>query len=198
MHRMLQTAACGAAVLLLLAGPMPAHAGGRWSFNLGLWGPPPVYVAPRPYYYDPYPPPVVYRRVYVVDPPPVYVTPPPVMAPAPEPAPATSARPKPPDLVLQKIGNLHSDDSDVREQAAKWLGAVRDPRALRPLTEVLEHDLDHDVREEAARSLGLIGGTYAEQALEAARQSDPSSDVRHAASKALARIAKESNKTATR
>jgi hypothetical protein len=172
-----------------------AHAHDRFSFGLNIWGPPPAYVGPS-YYYDPYPyypPPVVYRRVYVTAPPEkVYV------APAPAPAPVSAKRVRTADPVLVKIGELHSTDNDAREEAAKWLGQVRDPRAVRPLIEVLAHDPDHDVREESARSLGYIGGPDAERALLTASESDPKGDVRHAASKSLSRIAKESGKKIVR
>src|SRR5262245_60472984 len=91
-----------------------AQADGRFSFGLSIWGPPPVYYGP-PGIYDPYyPPPVVVRRVYVpVQPETVYVRPAPTIvnpapAPAPAPAPLTSHRSKSADMVLVKIGELHS------------------------------------------------------------------------------------------
>ena len=172
---------CGALV------PNAAQAHGRFSFSLGIWAPPPVYVGPPcydVYYYRP-------RPVYVVEPPPppVYVAPP---------AAARPGRTKVRDTVLVKIGELHSNDANTREEAAEWLGETRDPRAVRPLIEVLEHDPDHDVREQAAKALGRIGRLDAEQALRVASESDSASDVRHAASKALTRLAKESSKALSR
>ena len=188
-RRLIGVALLGTGFCLAL-GTVPAQAHDRFSFGLSIWGPPPIYVGP-PCCYEPYYPlPVVVRRVYVPTPPPetVYVTP----------APATSRRTKKADPVLVKIGELHSDDHDVREDAAKWLGDARDLRSLRPLIEVLQHDPNHDVREEAARALGQIGGQEAEQVLTTASVSDRDKDVRRAASKALSRMAKESTKRVVR
>lgn len=181
MSRMLRTLLVTGFGLCGLLSASVAEAHGKFSFSLGLWGPPPVYYGPP--CYDYYPPPVVYRRVYVTEPAPVYV--------APSPAPAQTSRKRTVDPVLQKIGELHSDDAETREEAAQWLGQVRDPRAVRPLIDVLKHDPDHDVREDAARALGSIGSRDAHDALLEASESDPERDVRRAASKALARLAKE-------
>ena len=184
MFRSLRTVLLAGVGLCGALAPNVAQAHGRFSFSLGVWGPPPVYVGPPcydVYYYRP-------RPVYVVEPPPppVYVVPP-----------AASTRPartRLRDTVLVKIGELHSNDSNTREEAAEWLGEARDPRAVRPLIEVLEHDPDHDVREQAAKALGRIGSLDAEQALRVAGESDPANDVRRAASKALTRLAKEASK----
>jgi HEAT repeat protein len=101
-------------------------------------------------------------------------------------------------MVLVKIGELHSDDSDVREDAAKWLGDSHDPRAVRPLIEAMQHDRKDDVREEAARALGQIGGMDAERALTITSTNDPDDDVRRSASKALARMVKQTTKRVSR
>jgi hypothetical protein len=184
--------------LSLTVGTRTAQADGRFSFGLSIWGPPPVYFGP-PGYYDPYyPPPVVVRRVYVPAPPEtIYVRPAPTVI-SPAPGPSSSRRSKPVDLVLVKIGELHSDDNDVREDAAKWLGESHDPRAVRPLIEVLQHDRKDDVREEAARALGQIGGMDAERALTITSTNDPDDDVRRGASKALARMAKQTSRRVAR
>jgi hypothetical protein len=185
-------------VCAISIGSGSARADGRFSFGLSIWGPPPVFVGP-PYAYGPYyPPPVVVRRVYVPTPvQPVYVRPSPVVV-SPAPAPASSRHPKPIDLVLVKIGELHSDDDDVREDAAKWLGDSRDSRAVRPLIETLMHDRKDDVREEAARGLGQIGGPDAERALTISSTNDPDDDVRRTASKSLARLARQTSKRVRR
>ena len=164
-----------------------AEAGDRFSFGLSIWGPPPIYVGP-PCCHEPYyAPPIAYRRVYAApQPEPVYVVP----SPAPAPAATSLRRSRQPDPVLAKIGELHSDDNDTREDAAEWLGDSHDPRAVRPLIEVLQHDRKDDVREAAAKSLGQIGGPDAERALTIASSNDRDNDVRHAASKALTRMAK--------
>ncbi len=170
---------------ILLSLPSSANAHDGFSFGLSTWGPPPIFIG-RPCCYDPYyPPPVVYRRVYA----------PPPRDPAYAPSAYVPAkRAKAADPVLVKIGELHSDDSDVREDAAKWLGATRDPRGVRPLIEVLQHDRKDDVREDAARALGEIGGIEAEQALTTASSVDPDNDVRRAAAKSLSKMAKAASK----
>ena len=59
------------------------HGGWGWGFGTGLVGG--AYVGTqiaRPYYYQPYPPPVVYQQPTIVQAaPPVYLTPPPVSTP---------------------------------------------------------------------------------------------------------------------
>jgi hypothetical protein len=196
MHRILRGAVMAGLVLSAALVCSVAEAHSKFSFSLGLWGPPPIYIGPR---YCDYPAPVIYRRVYVVDPPPpVYVTPPPAPAVAPVPVPALSSRRSANDAVLVKIGELHADDEETREEAVQWLGQVRDPRAVRPLIEVMENDPEKDIREDAARALGYIGSPDAEPALQVASQSDPESDVRRAASKALSRIVKESTRETNR
>jgi hypothetical protein len=171
-----------------------ADAGDRFSFGLNIWGPPPVHFGPACCHDPYYPPPVVYRRVYVAPPPePVYV-----QSAALAPAPASVRRTRQADPILVKIGELHSDDTDTREDAAEWLGDAHDPRAVRPLIEVLQHDRKDDVREAAAKSLGQIGGLDAERALTIASTSDSDDDVRRTASKALTRMAKQATQKLTR
>jgi hypothetical protein len=175
---------------LWVVGTREARADGRFTFGLNIWGPPPVYVGP-PYRYEPYyPPPVIVRRVVVPPPEPVIIEPAPaIVSPAP-----TARRSRQVDTVLVKIGELHSDDSDVREDAAKWLGDSHDPRAVRPLLEVMQHDRKDDVREECARALGQIGGPDAERGLTITSTNDPDDDVRRTASKALIRMAKQASR----
>ncbi len=105
---------------------------------------------------------------------------------------------KPVDGVTIKMTELQSSQPKTREKAAKWLGELRDPRAVQPLINVLEHDLDHDVREEAAKALSNIGGLEAQRALQRASRNDPKSGVRHAASKGLSHMAKENTKQVLR
>jgi hypothetical protein len=178
-------------------GTVSAEAGDRFTFGLSIWGPPPFQFGP-PCCYEPYyPPPVVYRRVYVAPrPEPVYVVP--ATAPSPVPAPASARRSKLAHPVLVRIGELHSDDTDTREDAAEWLGDSHDPRAVRPLIEVMQHDRKDDVREAAAKSLGQIGGPDAERALTIASTSDRDDDVRRTASKALTRMAKQATQKLVR
>jgi HEAT repeat protein len=51
---------------------------------------------------------------------------------------------------------LQSNDDDVREEAARSLGELQDPRAVMPLIDALA-DPNHYVRREAAKSLGRLG-----------------------------------------
>lgn len=62
---------------------------------------------------------------------------------------------------------IASPDKKVRRNAAKMLGAVKDPRAVNALIEALR-DPKEDVREEAAVSLGTAGDRRAVPALVAA------------------------------
>ena len=55
---------------------------------------------------------------------------------------------------------LNSSDDDIREEAARNLGELQDPRAVDPLITAL-HDSNHYVRREAAKSLGRIGNDKA-------------------------------------
>lgn len=54
------------------------------------------------------------------------------------------------------INALHSPDEEVREEAARALGELGDPRAVEPLIGLLA-DENRYVRREAAKSLGKIG-----------------------------------------
>ena len=55
---------------------------------------------------------------------------------------------------------LNSSDDDIREEAARNLGELQDPRAVDPLIKAL-NDSNHYVRREAAKSLGRIGNDKA-------------------------------------
>jgi HEAT repeat protein len=59
---------------------------------------------------------------------------------------------------------LQSTDDDIREEAARALGELQDPRAVIPLISALE-DPNHYVRREAAKSLGRLGDERAIPAL---------------------------------
>ena len=59
---------------------------------------------------------------------------------------------------------LQSPDDDTREEAARALGELKDPRAVTPLISALE-DPNHYVRREAAKSLGRLGDERAIPAL---------------------------------
>jgi hypothetical protein len=59
---------------------------------------------------------------------------------------------------------LQSNDDDTREEAARALGELNDPRAVTPLISALE-DKNHYVRREAAKSLGRLGDERAIPAL---------------------------------
>ena len=51
---------------------------------------------------------------------------------------------------------LKSTDDDIREEAARALGELQDPRGVTPLIDALA-DPNHYVRREAAKSLGRLG-----------------------------------------
>lgn len=66
-----------------------------------------------------------------------------------------------PQSELEKnIKNLESKDYEVREQAAKRLGTLKNPKAVNPLIKVL-NDEDYGVRKVAAIALGRIGDAKA-------------------------------------
>ena len=60
------------------------------------------------------------------------------------------------DALDRDIELLKSDDSEIREKAAKRLKNYSDKKAVDALSEAI-HDLDEDVAEEALKSLGKIG-----------------------------------------
>lgn len=62
------------------------------------------------------------------------------------------------------IRALQSPDDDTREEAARALGELKDPRAVTPLLSALD-DPNHYVRREAAKSLGHLGDERAIPAL---------------------------------
>lgn len=62
------------------------------------------------------------------------------------------------------INALHSEDEEIREEAARALGELGDRRAVNPLIRVLSDD-NRYVRREAAKSLGKIGDEKAIPAL---------------------------------
>lgn len=62
------------------------------------------------------------------------------------------------------IRALQAPDADTREEAARALGELKDPRGVTPLISALE-DQNHFVRREAAKSLGHLGNERAIPAL---------------------------------
>lgn len=68
------------------------------------------------------------------------------------------------DQVKHLIKQLKSSDPDIREDAAKRLGELRDRRAVLPLMQGLK-DREHRVQIAAAEALGQIGDARAEEAL---------------------------------
>ena len=84
------------------------------------------------------------------------------------------------------IEALHLKDARIREEAARALGEMRDPRVIDPLVQALQ-DESRPVREEAARSLGKVGGNLAIPPLIAAMRDDRRS-VRESAVQAMANL----------
>lgn len=72
------------------------------------------------------------------------------------------------DLMVE---TLYKDDSVlIRHQAAFYLGAPRNKRAIQPLIKSLQTDSSPLVRHEAAEALGTIGSSAALEALLKAKQ----------------------------
>ena len=84
------------------------------------------------------------------------------------------------------IRALQSKDDDVREEAARALGELQDPRAVTPLISALD-DPNHYVRREAAKSLGRLGDERAIPALINALKDDDRSG-REGAAEGLAEL----------
>jgi len=80
-------------------------------------------------------------------------------------------------------------DPEVRKNAAKALGKIKDPRAVEPLIATLK-DKDSDVRWHAARALEKIQDPRAVEPLIATLK-DKDSEVRWHAAEALEKITKE-------
>ena len=81
---------------------------------------------------------------------------------------------------------FHHRSKDMRANAAKVLGMLKESKAVVPLIHLLS-DRDFEVREKAAVALGEIGDISASRALKQA-QKDQNKDVRVAAGHALKKI----------
>lgn len=60
-------------------------------------------------------------------------------------------------VTARLVGELSSDDADVRKLAVDALAAIEDPAARAPLVQAIE-DVDPNVRAAAAEALGVVGG----------------------------------------
>jgi HEAT repeat protein len=81
---------------------------------------------------------------------------------------------------------LVDKDAFIRREAARGLGRLRTPAAVRPLAARLEGDEEAEVRRQAARALGEIGDRAARPALaSAAHDADP-----YVADEAIAALAR--------
>ncbi|MBU0599172.1 HEAT repeat domain-containing protein [bacterium] len=90
------------------------------------------------------------------------------------------------DRVDELIQELKDEDSDVRENAAKALGEIKDARAVEPLIAALKGGEDPCVRWNAARALEKIGTPAVEPLIAALKDED--SSVRVNAEFSLGRI----------
>jgi HEAT repeat protein len=85
------------------------------------------------------------------------------------------------------IEALQHHDPDIRWEAARTLGVLRDPRAVDPLIAALG-DRDPDVRRKAALALAKIRDRRAVEALRSCSVQDENQVVRWAASFGLGRF----------
>jgi HEAT repeat protein len=85
------------------------------------------------------------------------------------------------------IEALHHEDPNVRWEAARALGVIRDPRAVEPLIAALG-DRDPDVRRKAALSLAKIRDLRAVDPLLACSVKDENQVVRWAAAWGLGKF----------
>ena len=83
------------------------------------------------------------------------------------------------------ISALQDKEGSVRSAAAEGLGNLRNPAAIRPLTNVLLHDQYPEVREAAICALGQIGGRLVVQLLLSTLKDEWYSSVQEAIRKAL-------------
>jgi HEAT repeat protein len=92
------------------------------------------------------------------------------------------------DAVTEQISALRDEDWSIREEAARLLGSLKDPRAVPPLI-VLLRDQDRSVREAAIGALREIGAPAVEALGTCLTQADLS--VQESASAVLTTIADE-------
>jgi len=92
------------------------------------------------------------------------------------------------DRVIEQIVALKDEDWAVREDAARLLGQLKDPRAVAPLVSLLR-DQDRSVREGAVEALRAIGGAAVDALGACLTENDLA--VQEAASAILATIADE-------
>jgi len=85
------------------------------------------------------------------------------------------------------IEALHHQDPNIRWEAARALGVLRDPRAVEPLLAAL-NDRDPDVRRKAALSLAKIRDPRALEPLRTCSAQDENQVVRWAAAWGLGRF----------
>lgn len=85
------------------------------------------------------------------------------------------------------IEALRNEDPNVRWEAARALGVIRDPRAVEPLIAALG-DRDPDVRRKAALSLGKIRDPKAVEPLLTCSVKDENQVVRWAAAWGLGKF----------
>jgi len=85
------------------------------------------------------------------------------------------------------IEALRHDDPNIRWNAARALGVLRDARAVEPLISTL-NDPDPDVRRKAALALAKIRDRRAVEALQACSENDENQVVRWAAAWGLGRF----------
>lgn len=140
--------------------------------------PPPVVVVPEPIY--------VPEPVYLA-PPPVVIAPP-TYAAVPAQPPVVLTEPPISPQVADAMGRLASFHHQSRRDGCLTLGNLRDPRAVGPLMERVQHDLDREVRTAAAWALGEIGDPRAGVVLERAALYDKRQEVRDAANTAYKRL----------
>ncbi len=98
-----------------------------------------------------------------------------------------SAGARKPGDIESIITSLHHEDPNVRWEAARALGVIRDLRAVEPLIAALD-DCNPDVRRKAALSLAKIRDPRAVEPLRACSVKDENQVVRWAATWGLGKF----------
>jgi len=93
-----------------------------------------------------------------------------------------------PKVVPTLLKGLKHENEWRRASAAKWLGAIGDSRAIKPLMALLKEDKEWCVRAAAASALGSFRWPEVRSSLEQAKDDDPNWRVYRAARKALRKI----------